>query len=80
MAEQTENCMATIEKTLSDAGFALKDVVRARYFVADRLDVEAVFSVLGRVFAGIDPAATMVISDLIRPEMKVEIEVTARRS
>lgn len=77
---QTENCLTTIGKTLSEAGFAMKDVVRARYMVVDRADVDAVFAVLGKGFAGINPAATMVICDLINPEMKVEIEVTARRS
>ncbi len=77
---QTENCLTTIGKTLAEAGFTMKDVVRARYMVVDRADVDAVFAVLGKGFAGINPAATMVICDLVRPEMKVEIEVTARRS
>lgn len=77
---QTENCLTTIGKTLSEAGFAMKDVVRARYMLVDRADVDAVFAVIGKGFAGINPAATMVICDLIRPEMKIEIEVTARRS
>lgn len=77
---QTENCLKTISKTLGEAGFTLKDVVRARYIVVDRADIDAVFAVLGKGFAGINPAATMIVCDLIRPEMKVEIEVTARRS
>ncbi len=36
-----------------------------------------VFAETGRVFGAIRPAATMVVAGLIRPEMKVEIEVTA---
>lgn len=79
VAAQTENCLKTIAKTLAEAGFAMEDVVRARYMVVDRDDVDAVFAVLGKGFAGINPAATMIVCDLVLPEMKVEIEVTARR-
>jgi enamine deaminase RidA (YjgF/YER057c/UK114 family) len=39
-----------------------------------------VFAVVGRHFRDIRPAATMVVvAGLIRPEMKIEIEATARR-
>ena len=36
-------------------------------------------SILGEAFGEIRPAATMVVSQLIKPEMKIEIEVTALR-
>ena len=39
-----------------------------------------VFPILGRYFDGIRPAATMVVAGLIKPEMKIEIEVTALRN
>lgn len=77
---QTENALSTIAGALEEAGFSMKDVVRARYFVTDRDYVNAVFPVLGKAFGEIRPAATMVICDLNTPEMKVEIEVTAKRS
>jgi len=77
---QTRNCLATIEAALQEAGFALSDVVRARYHVTDRTFVPAVFAVLGEAFGTIRPAATMTICELIEPDMKVEIDVTARRS
>lgn len=77
---QTENALSTIAGALEEAGFAMKDVVRARYFVTDRDYVNAVFPVLGKAFGDIRPAATMVICDLNTPEMKIEIEVTAKRS
>lgn len=79
VAAQTRNALATIAGALEQAGFAMADVVRARYYVTDRADVETVFAELGKVFGDIRPAATMVICDLIKPEMKVEIEVTALR-
>ena len=76
---QARNALATIEAALVEAGFALTDVVRARYIVTDRADVDPVFAVLGAVFGPIRPAATMIVADLIEPDMKVEIEVTAHR-
>jgi enamine deaminase RidA (YjgF/YER057c/UK114 family) len=79
VAEQAENAMLTIGKALADAGFSLADVVRATYYVTDAGYADAVFPVVGRHFREIRPAATMIVCGLIRPEMKVEIEVTARR-
>ncbi len=79
-AEQARNTLATIEKALSEAGFAMSDVVRARYYIPDRDDVEAIIPALGAAFGDIRPAATMVIADLMTPEMKVEIEVGAVRA
>ena len=64
---------------LAEAGFSLADVVRATYIVTDASYADAVFSVVGRYFATTRPAATMMIAGLIRPEMKIEIEVTARK-
>lgn len=79
VGDQTRNALSTIEAALSDAGSSLADVVRARYYITDPDDADAVFEVVGAAFKTIRPAATMVVCDLIRPEMKVEIEVTARR-
>src|ERR1044071_4374826 len=48
--EQTRNCLATIAKALAEAGFAMDDVVRARYHVTERAFVNRVFPILGEVF------------------------------
>ncbi len=78
--DQARNCFRTIVRVLAEAGFALADVVRATYYVIDRADADRVLSVCGDVLADIRPAATLlVVAGLYRPEMKVEIEVTARR-
>jgi len=77
--QQAGNCLATIAKALEEAGFSLHDVVRARYHVTDAAFADPVFEVVGEVFRDIRPAATMTVCQLIRPEMKVEIEVTALR-
>lgn len=77
---QAENCMATIAKALADTGFSLADVVRATYYVTDISDADALFSVVGRHFTDIRPASTIVqVAALLKPEMKLEIEVTAKK-
>jgi enamine deaminase RidA (YjgF/YER057c/UK114 family) len=77
---QTQNCIETIRKTLENAGFSLSDIVRANYYVTNQSDAELAFPVLGAAFASIRPAATMIVCGLIRPEMLIEVEVTALKS
>ncbi len=77
--DQARNCMETIKSTLGEAGFSLSDVVRAHYFVTAPEHVDDVFAITGEYFGEIRPAATMIVAGLIRPEMKIEIEVTAYR-
>lgn len=77
VSEQAQNCFATISAVLSEAGFEMDDIVRVQYTVANSELVAAVVPVLGANFGQIRPAATMVVAGLIRPEMLIEIEVTA---
>ena len=77
--EQAEAALATIRLTLEEAGFALRDVVRVRYYLTDAEDRFAVAKALKAAFGEVRPAGTMVIAGLIDPKMKVEIEVTALR-
>ncbi len=77
IADQARNCFATIGRVLEEAGFAMADIVRVQYTVTDAALVEALVPVLGDALGEVRPAATMVIAGLIRPEMKVEVEVTA---
>jgi len=80
VTSQTRNCFKTIEATLKDGGFAMADIVRATYYVIDGKDAEAVLAVCGEMLGDIRPAATiLVVAGLYRREMKVEIEVTAKR-
>ena len=76
---QARDALANVERALGEAGFGLRDVVRARYVVAQREDWAAVAPVLGEALAAIRPAATMIVAGLMLPEMLVEIEVTAKR-
>jgi enamine deaminase RidA (YjgF/YER057c/UK114 family) len=77
---QTCNCFKTIGGVLKQAGFSLEDVVRAVYYVVDRQDCDAVLAICGEHFREIRPAATiLVVAGLLRPEMKIEIDITAKR-
>jgi enamine deaminase RidA (YjgF/YER057c/UK114 family) len=79
VADQARNCFATIAGVLHEGGFAMEDIVRVQYTLTDAALVDAVTPALGAALSEIRPAATMVIAGLIRPEMKIEIEVTAFR-
>ena len=77
IAGQGRACFMTIRQVLDQAGFSMADIVRVQYTVVDAGLVDALVPVLGEALGDVRPAATMVIAGLIRPEMLVEIEVTA---
>ena len=80
VTSQTRNCFKTVEAALKEGGFALADIVRATYYVVDAADADAVLAVCGEKLGDIRPAATLlVVAALFKPEMKIEIEVTAKR-
>ena len=81
VVEQTRNCWRTIEKALRDAGSSLAEIVRCHYYITNPADADAVLSVCGEVLREIRPAATQIaVAGLLKPEMKVEIEVTALKA
>jgi enamine deaminase RidA (YjgF/YER057c/UK114 family) len=80
ITSQSRNCFKTIEAALTEAGFAMADIVRATYYITDAREADAHFAVCGEVLGEIRPAATLlVVVGLYKPEMKIEIEVTAKR-
>lgn len=79
VADQAGNCFATIAQVLSEADFTLQDIARVQYTLVNADLVAELQPVLEAELGEIRPAATMVIAGLIRPEMLVEIEVTAFR-
>ncbi|MFM1880981.1 MAG: hypothetical protein RLZZ344_1215 [Pseudomonadota bacterium] len=76
-AEQANNALQTIDKALQEAGFTLSDVVRVTYYLSDIAWTDAVVPVFGEAFGEIRPACTLVVAQMLKPEMKIEIEVTA---
>jgi len=80
VTSQSRNCFKTIAAVLQESGFAMTDIVRATYYITDIRDADAHFVACGEHLGEIRPAATLlVVAGLLKPEMKVEIEVTARR-
>jgi enamine deaminase RidA (YjgF/YER057c/UK114 family) len=78
VADQCRNTLATIGRALEEAGSGLDHVVRVRYILTDAADWPACWPLTRAVFARARPAATMFVAGLQEPEMKIEIEVTAR--
>ena len=78
--EQCVNTFQTIAKALKEAGSSLDDVVRVNYIVPNKEEWELCWPITSVAFAKAKPAATMISAALQNPEMKIEIEVTARVS
>lgn len=77
---QAEQCLRNIAAALEQAGSSLDDVVRVRYILPQREDFAPCWPVLRRYLGKAQPAATMIVAGLLEPEMKIEIEVTAKRA
>ena len=75
---QTVFILRKIESALAEVGATLADVARTRMFVTDISRWEEIGRAHGEVFAGINPASTMVeVRRLVNPDHLVEIEVDA---
>ncbi|WGD28471.1 RidA family protein [Ancylobacter sp. WKF20] len=79
LVEQTHSCFRNIASALAEADASLDDVVRVRYIITRAEYAETVFPIFGQYFITARPAATLIVAGLLQPEMKIEIEVTARR-
>ena len=80
LVEQTEQCLRNIESALAEAGASLRDVVRVTYVLPNAAEFRDCWPVLRKYFGEIRPAAMMISAGLADPRMRIEIEVTARRS
>jgi enamine deaminase RidA (YjgF/YER057c/UK114 family) len=80
VTEQTEQCLRNIESALAQAGASLRDVVRVTYVLPNGDEFPQCWPILRRYFGDIRPAAMMISAGLADPRMRIEIEVTARRS
>jgi enamine deaminase RidA (YjgF/YER057c/UK114 family) len=79
VCDQARNALATIEAALVQGGFSLHDIVRVTYYITSADYWPLIGPVLGAAFGTIRPAATCIVSGLVTPAMKIEIEATAFR-
>lgn len=79
VAEQCEQTFRNISMALEQAGSSLADVVRVTYILPDRNDWPKCTPITRKYFGDIRPAATMLVAGLQSEQMKIEIEVTARK-
>jgi len=75
--EQARLCLQIIGEALGQAGARFEDVVRTRVYVADAAHWQGVGRAHGEVFGDIRPANTTVVTSLLDPAWKVEIDADA---
>ncbi len=75
--QQMLRCGEIINAALAEVGASASDVVRTRMYITDPVDADEVGRAHREVFGGAAPAATMVVTSLIDPAWKVEVEVEA---
>jgi enamine deaminase RidA (YjgF/YER057c/UK114 family) len=75
--EQARLCLRIIGGALESAGVGFEQVVRTRIYVTDPAHADAVGRAHGEVFSEIRPASTMVVTRLLDPAWKVEIDADA---
>jgi enamine deaminase RidA (YjgF/YER057c/UK114 family) len=78
IGDQTEQCLQNIEAALHEAGSSLADVVRVIYIVPEADTFPQCWPILRKYFGDVRPAATMLAANLLNPDIKIEIQVTAR--
>lgn len=79
-AGQAEQAFRNIEGVLAEAGLTLGHVVSLRCYLTHRDAYQAYAAVKNRIFADNPPAATaVVVSELVLPELLVEVEAIAWR-
>jgi enamine deaminase RidA (YjgF/YER057c/UK114 family) len=79
-AEQADQCFKNISWALEQAGASLADVVRVTYVLPRGEDFETCWPVTRKYLGEVRPAAMMIEAKLLDPKMKIEIEVTAKKT
>jgi enamine deaminase RidA (YjgF/YER057c/UK114 family) len=75
--EQAHLCFEIIGRALESAGASFEHVVRSRVYVTDPDHFEGVARAHGEIFRDIRPVNTTVVTSLMDPAWKVEIDVDA---
>jgi enamine deaminase RidA (YjgF/YER057c/UK114 family) len=78
--DQAHLCFQIIGRALEQAGAGFENVVRTRVYVSDPEHFDGVARAHGEIFRDIRPVNTTVVTRLMDPAWKVEIDVDARLS
>ena len=76
--QQVIQCLSNIDQVLAQFKLDASHIVRIQYILPRREDFAPCWPILRKYFAEGGPAATMIVAGLAEPEMKIEIEVTAK--
>jgi enamine deaminase RidA (YjgF/YER057c/UK114 family) len=74
---QARICFEIIAAALAEAGATLADVVRSRMFLTSASDIDAVGRAHREALGAARPASTAVVTALLDPRWRIEIEVDA---
>ena len=80
VAAQAEQTFLNIKAAMEKAGFGLEHIVRVHYILPKAEDFQACWPAMRKFLGEIRPAATMLVAALVDPRMKIEIEVTGKKS
>jgi enamine deaminase RidA (YjgF/YER057c/UK114 family) len=75
--DQMRLCLELVGDALEQAGASFADVVRTRMFIVDAADWQEIARAHGEVFSEIRPASTAIVTGLLDPRWRVEIEAEA---
>lgn len=78
--DQAEQCFLNIKNALQEAGSSIENIVRVNYIFPNKSNFKPCWPVFKKYLGHVKPAATMIEAGLLEPEMKLEIQVTARRN
>lgn len=80
-AAQSAIIWRNIQRILEGAGMGVEDIVKMTAYLVDASDLAAYGAARTEVLGAHRPASTLVyVSGLVKPEMKVEVEVQAARA
>lgn len=83
VGSQTRQALANVRAVVEAAGCAMSDVVRLQTFLTSPDDIPGFMKARGEIFPDVFPHAVyppntlLVVSRLVRPELKIEIEAMA---
>ncbi|MEO1251988.1 MAG: RidA family protein [Pseudomonadota bacterium] len=74
---QTRRALANLEAQLKAGGGELADVVKVNAWLVDARDFAAYNTVYGSIFSDAPPVRTTVVSDLLIPGARIELDAIA---